>query len=829
MLRKSHLMLTSAVVLTLCGLPCAAFAQSTPAPVPNDQAGGTPPAAPTASDQGVADIVVTANKRSENINNVGLAITAATGEQLKQKNVVSVSDLTKIEPSLQYSQSQSGTPVYTLRGVGYFEQSLSATPTVSIYEDEVPFAFPVLSRGVILDPARVEILKGPQGTLYGQNATGGAINFIAAKPTDKLEAGLDDSIERFGENIANAFVGGPLSSTVSARLSGRLENGGSWQRSVTRPGEKLGSKDTQIVRLITDWKPSSNFKASLNLNGWWDHSDTQAAQLEGFRFQDPQNIATGSASNPAFYLPAAPGSAAYAGYPAPIKSLLQEPIVKGDARAADWVAGTHPKNNEQFYQAALRLDYDISDSIGLTSLTSYVHFKENNLIDPTANGYVANQTDRIVGSVESVFQELRLHGKFGGAGNWLIGANYARDKSSEVDNVTTVGSVSYGPVPLGLPPYFHFGANNNDTATTKSVFANADYQITSTIDVHGGIRYTKSDQSIDGCSTSSDASVNILQTVISGLLASAYGNPGGVGVTGQCVTLGPAPYFLPENVHNDLNQHNIPWRVGVDWKPILHTLVYASVSKGFKAGSSPALGASNYDQLIPVTQESLLSYEVGLKSELFDRKVQINLAAFHYDYTNKQELGRLQDPVYGAVQTLINIPKSKEDGAEASLVVRPTTGLTLSGAVTYLKSKVTSDFFNTGPYPVGTNSIDFKGERFPFTPEWTTQFGARYDFDVSDRLKAFVSADGSYQTFQSAAFGYQQATTTGAPSLVIPAYALFNLTAGIGDRNDKWRVDVFGKNVTNKYYITSINYIADSTTAFTGMPATYGVRLSLRY
>ena len=221
--------------------------------------------------------------------------------------------------------------------------------------------------------------------------------------------------------------------------------------------------------------------------------------------------------------------------------------------------------------------------------------------------------------------------------------------------------MSFSPVPLGLPPYFHFGAINKDVAVTKSVFGNLDYQVTQTINLHGGIRYTQSDQSIDGCSTSSDSSVNILQTAVSQEEAAAAGGVGGVGIPGQCVTLGPAPNFRPGNVHNTLDQNNVPWRVGIDWAAIKNGLLYFSVSKGYKAGTSPALGASNYDQLTPVTQEALLSYEVGLKQSLLDRSLQVNGALFHYDHTDKQELGRLQDPVYGAVQTLL----SRLSGAHA--------------------------------------------------------------------------------------------------------------------------------------------------------------------
>lgn len=587
----------------------------------------TPSLAATASGSGqpdgdtgnkIQEVVVTAQKRTENINKVGLAITAASAVQLQEKGVTSVADLVKIEPSLQFSQAQSGTPVYTLRGVGYFEQSLSASPAVSIYQDEVAFPYPVMSKGVLLDPERVEILKGPQGTLYGQNATGGLINFIAAKPTDTDKVGVDESINNYGDNLVSGFLSGPLTSTVSARLSASFENGGAWQKSVTRD-QSLGDKDTQIGRLILDWRPTSSFKASLNVNGWLDRSDTQAGQLEGYRLQAPQNVGPANISNPAFYHPAPVGSAAFNAYPGPIQAELSEPIAPNNARAADWVAGSHPRNNESFFQTNLRLDYSFNDNLGVTSISNYEAFTESNLVDQ-AGIAAPGEASKIRGNVLTYSQELRLHGTFDSHKiNWLVGANAESDKVDENDDVTLVSTASYAPAALGLPPFLEFGAVGSDKAITTSVFANAEYHVFDTLSIHGGIRYTKSDQTLSGCSYSTFPSVTILQNAVAGELAGLYGGTSVPGVPGHCVTLTPPPNFSPGSISNKLDQSNVPWRVGIDWTPLDHTLLYFTVSKGYKAGSSPALGASQYTQLKPVTQESLLSYEVGAKSELFDR------------------------------------------------------------------------------------------------------------------------------------------------------------------------------------------------------------------
>jgi len=609
------------------------------------------------------------------------------------------------------------------------------------------------------------------------------------------------------------------------------EAGGAWQKSVTRD-DTLGNKDTQVARLIVDWKPIDRFRASLNVNGWVDHSETQAGQLEGFRIQAPQNIAVGSISDPAFYHPAPVGSPAFLAYPTQLQAVYSEPIAPQNAQAADWTAGSDPRNDEGFYQASLRLDYDITGKIGLTSLSNFERFQENNQVDPAGVSAPAQYTN-VRGYVTTYSEELRLHGVFGDAsrGNWLIGANFERDKVKENDFVSSFwSSASFATAALGLPPFLDFGAIDNDLSTTYSVFANGDYHVIPTVDLHAGIRYTQSDQTLAGCSYSYYPSVTIVQNVVGATLAGLYGGTSVPGVPGQCVTLGPPPNFSPGESHHTLDQNNVPWRVGVDWTPIDNTLFYFTVSQGFKAGSAPAVGASRDDQLIPVVQERLLAYEVGAKSELFDRTLQLNASLFYYDYTNKQELGRLLDPIYGALQALFNIPKSREEGAELSAVWKPVRGLTLNGAATYLDSKVTSDFYDTGPYPLGpTDLINFKGESFPFTPKWSVQYGARYDFDVGDNLRAFLSAQASYQSSSTAAFGSGEAAADGAPSLDIKAYGLLDLTAGIGPANGRWRFELWGKNVTNTYYWNSVNYVSDTVVRYTGLPATYGFRISYRY
>ncbi|WP_293900184.1 TonB-dependent receptor plug domain-containing protein, partial [Phenylobacterium sp.] len=237
-------------------------------------------AEPAASASTLQEVIVTAQKREERINDVGMSITAISGDDLAQRGLQDPTLLSKAVPGFEYNTNAFGHPIYTIRGVGFQDSTLAASPTVTVYTDEVPIPFSAETIGVGLDVARLEALKGPQGTLYGENATGGALNFIAARPTDRLAAGADASFGRFATLETSGFVSGPISDTLKARFAARVVEGGNWQKSYTSDAT-LGQKNLLQGRLLLDWTPSQRFRISLNLNAWQDRSDSPAPQLIG--------------------------------------------------------------------------------------------------------------------------------------------------------------------------------------------------------------------------------------------------------------------------------------------------------------------------------------------------------------------------------------------------------------------------------------------------------------------------------------------------------------------------------------------------------------------
>jgi len=309
----------------------------------------------------------------------------------------------------------------------------------------------------------------------------------------------------------------------------------------------------------------------------------------------------------------------------------------------------------------------------------------------------------------------------------------------------------------------------------------------------------------------------------------------------SCASLGAD--LEPTLTVNQLHQHNVSFRVGPNWKISANTLVYANVSRGYKAGTFPTIGAIMASQFAPTTQESVTAYEVGLKTTLA-RRIQISGAGFYYDYKNKQLLGTVLDPLFGPLQKLLNIPKSRLYGFEAQVTAQPFRGLVLTGGGTYVNSKVTSSFTNFNPY--GT-AVNFKGESFPFTPRWQAIADAEYSFALNGRLSAFLGGNVYYQSRSVGAFGSDVPYEPAEPQhtnqfgqnpnlpissggLNIRGYSTLDLRVGVETSDHVLGLTLWGRNVTNKYYWTNATFVpADSTVRYAGLPATYGFTLKYRF
>lgn len=739
-------------------------------------------------------VIVTAQKRSENINDVPMAITAVSGDQLLKQGITSPIDLEKVVPSFTYQQSSYGTPIFTIRGVGFYDTSISGSPTVSVYLDEVPLPYSVMTKGISLDLSRIEALKGPQGTLFGQNSTGGAINYIAAKPTNETQADLIVDYGRF--NLANVegHLSGELAPGLRARLSGRYEYQDAWQDSYAasdvalgkQPGDTLGKRRFATSRLLLDWEASDELSLTLSVNGWTDGSDTQAQRFRQFAGQTARDALNSDVYDAFENVPATP---------------------QDNGRLAGWDAGTDFARDDWFYQTSLRGDLELDGGMKLTSITAYSRYRERSVTDPDGTAWLDLRNVEF-GDLESLYQELRLAGEAGRL-RWLVGGNYARDQSDE-DQINLLGGTNAHAGP------FAFDSNvihNAQDAKTWAGFGSLDFTLTDSVKLGVSARYTNQKRDFTGC----------LGDPGNGQIAAAFGTlfstptqPGG------CITMAsPTDPTLLSTVNKSLDEDNVSWRTAIDWSVTDDALLYASISRGYKAGSFSSVPGVFSFQFDPVTQESLLSYETGFKVTALDRKVQLNGATFYYKYSDKQVLGSAYIAPFGNLPTLVNIPKSRAYGAELELTATLVRGLRTTLGGTYLNSKVQENPVGALTLDMFGNSTSYVGESFTNTPRWQGVADIEYGFEAGS-MKPFAgmtvrARSGSYATFGA------------NPEAYIDAYQVVDLRAGVETADGKWRVLVWGRNVFDKYYVVNVARYLDTVTETAGMPATYGVTAQCKF
>ena len=825
---------------TFYGIGTVALAVGLAATAQAQEATQSPATSASEPAQGEAygDIVVTANKREQNLNDVGMTVTAISGDDLDERRITSVQDIAAAIPGLKFAESGAGTPIYTLRGIGFNEESLGVYPSVSVYTDEVPLPFPVLALRAAFDLERVEALKGPQGTLFGQNATGGAINYIAAKPTDTLEYGADISYGRFNDISGNAFISAPLGAPGAGgvRLAVTAANSDGWQRSLTRPGDRNGAQKYLAGRLTIDVNPTETLRLLATFTAWQDKSEPQAAQLIAVRAQNPGSVQPG---------------------------VRAAPFGTRDPRSADWTTTANysvfrnvaigdftvvprttpdltPRSNRKFIQGALRADLDLGDVATLTSITSYLDFSQHLYSDKDGTAQaVANIGDGLA-DIRSFNQELRIANQGSGPFRWVLGANYEKSRTFEDQALTFANGSSSAPGTLFINTT---GSEVLQNIRNYAGFANAEYDIANTLTLKLGGRYTNSRNRAELCSKGNgDGLVSVLFNIIGGF----SGNPfTPIGVNG-CYVLN-ARGVPGDRILDTLSEDNFSWRAGLDFKPSDDVLFYANVSRGYKAGSFPTLASADFKAYRPVVQESVLSYEAGFKASLADRLIQFNGAAFYYDYTDKQIRGKVVDPIFDVLDTLLNVPKSEVMGAEAELTVRPATGLDFVGSVTYLDSKVKTNggarFVGPTAYgnSCGTTTVpgpcDFTGSELPFTPKWSYSLGAGYRHDLGgSTIILGVDLRGqssSVSTLNGRSIQFRNLTNDRrAPGIalpfVIPSYVVVDARAGYEFGDGNYKVMLWGKNVFNKYYVTNAAHYLDTTVRFTGQPATYGITLSIK-
>jgi iron complex outermembrane receptor protein len=777
------------------------------------------------------ETVVTAQKRAQNINDVGISINAFTGAQLQEFGVTTAEDIAQFTPGLTVNETAAtGVPLYTIRGVGFQDYSTAATSTVGLYFDEVAMPYSVMTRGLIFDQERVEVLKGPQGDLFGANTTAGSINFISNRPTQEFEAGIRATYGNYEAYDIEGFVSGGTD-LVQGRLAVTTEQSDEgWQESTTS-NDKLGEKDASAVRGMVNI--DINDDMSLLLIGHYtkDKSENRANTP-----YDGTIIGLGEFSNP--YQPLNE-------YRLPTGTNFGETppwYSTGDNKKGGWtnsytspITGKtwdiRPKRDNELKGGSARLDWNVS-GMTFTSITGYNDFTREEANDWDGGFY--NDSSNINTTDLWVFsQEFRLAGEVGDV-TWLTGLYYTKDDMKEEyhyfmsDSVFGLGSIPWGVDLFAPTPILELDTNYKQRTESAAIYAHVEWQFTEQWRLTLGGRYTHEERKWQGCTFVAD------DGSLANFLNAQFGATLGAG---DCGTIDDDPNS-PNYIFNLLGTPDVNdafqvykdtidtkrgmGKIGLDYMWTNDIMFYGSISQGFKSGGFNGANSNTTQQLEPYKEEVLTAYEIGSKATLLDGSMQLNTAAFYYDYKDKQEQDTAVTFV-GNISGLTNIPKSEIYGAEVDLQWLPMDGLTLNAVAAYLHTEITKWNAVDTELSVWPDTVyfDASGADLPQAPEWSYMALAKYEWPLGDSLVLDVGGDVVYTDSTTGSIRAEDATDS---------YTLFNARAGIGSADGKWRAYVWGKNVTDEdYYPSAYTGGNGPYIRVQGMPRTYGVTLSYAF
>jgi iron complex outermembrane receptor protein len=642
--------------------------------------------ADTADVPTIGEIVVTAQRREESNLQVGLTLTALSGDTLAQQRVEQVLDLKGRVPNLDIKEQVPGAmPVVTIRGVGLNDFGAANSPSAGVYVDQVYVASIAMMAFDMFDIERIEVLKGPQGTLYGRNSTAGALNIITRKPQQEFDAYTTLGYGNYETLDFEAAVNVPLGDTAALRLSGKtIQQGEGYWESRRLPGATIGERDLGMGRLQLAFAPGESFDMNLKVEG--TRSRSEMGQPEFFGTVDPL---TGGTCAPIL-----------AGHidNTQCTDFLGYTDTDGDPFKGDWAReGVYDIDNTA---VTLTMNAAIG-SATLTSVSGYVDFERSFDIDVDATP--ARELDFVESDgIEQFSQELRLAAG-GEQLDWIVGAFYSKDK---------VGI----SIPGGHEDLFFTRTLVTADQDTKSAagFAHGEWHLADSLDLVTGLRYTWEERQYAGGTTD-------LNPLGFSCLLSPTCTPGFVG---------PAQLTF---VDDTIEDRNWSWRAGLEYQPEQSQLWYATVSRGTKSGGFFSGISTTNLQLAPFEPEELTAYEVGFKRSAGN--AYLNAAVFYYDYSDIQTFIAVDIGPF-IIQKLGNVDEATVYGVDLEATWAPTSHFTLQGSVGWLDTELGAFRTLTGDVP--------KGKKLPNAPDLTLGALARYEADFSSALGGSIQLDGSY-------------------------------------------------------------------------------------
>lgn len=733
--------------------------------------------------QVLEEVVVTAQKRAESLQEVSISVTAFNADDINTLGVNNLEGLAEFVNGAElYDDRGAGQPTWIIRGVGLADFNANNTPTAAIYYDDFYLTSNAQGGIGLFDMAQVEVLKGPQGGLYGRNASGGAVRLMTtrARMDDELNGYVKANYGKWGRYGVEAAVGSSLTETLSFRIAGMTDQDGGWQDTLATQGDDdFGDRDFNAAKLQIAYAPTDQLDFWLKLESGKDKSETTLSYSRALfdpatgdfcasaqaGKNDEQNCVTWSNITNLFALtPGDPGILP-GGQNKDGTTIMGNPINKLDNK---WTGVNFQAN------------WDTEFAL-FTSITGYLDYDMTQVYDFDGSPLKLFEEDST--AEQTVWsQEFRLTSNSDGPLTWLAGAMYGEDEDKE----NRLADLSQNV--LLLPALIE----RTFTQETKSwaLYGQLDYQIDDAWKVHGSLRYTEEDKDLNHYN-SKDLSTGV-------------------------------PGLVDVNESTDLDK---PWsgHIGVDWTPTDEALVYARITRGFKSGGFFGGFALSAEEVEPYKQETVDAYEIGFKTTWVDNTLLLNGAVYYYDYQDVQGYaGRFNEETGTVLTKLANIGDAEHKGAELDFVWLPLEGVTFQGSVAYLNAEIVdSDDIGIAEDLV---PVPIEGLKRIFAPEYSYSFLGKYEWSIGSML---ASVEMNYSWRDDLANQKTELDPVNEAAFGIDGYGLLNGRIALSAEDQSWTIALMGRNLTDEEYWTSstsdnlLSYVS-----LAGRPASWAIEAS---
>lgn len=721
---------------------------------------------------GLDVIIVTARKRAENLQTTPISVTELGEEALKDRSVTLVSEIANYTPGMAISQNQASplSVTFQLRGQSQNDLIVALDPPVGVYSDGVFMnaAIGVLGSSVV-DLDRVEILKGPQGTLYGRNTTGGAVNFYTNLPTDRWEGQITAGAGSYDAYEVSGVLNAPLGENAAIRLVGeRRGDNGYGTNYVT--GERIGDRKSTLLRGTLSLG-SGPFKVILR-------ADYSRARSDGGMGVRPLFLRPGSNAERAIAQQLGVSqTAAYDAY----YDLVEA------GRTNPWREGYNAPHFAKMraFGGSATLEYDLGGAT-VKSITAYRDIRDDKSVDLDGTRFELFTLHRINTRIKQFTQELQLVGDtFGDRLHYALGAFYIHSDGRDDNSSSALVTLSPATNPTNRL--------GRVVVESPAVYGQATFDLTSTLHVTGGLRYTYE---------SRDTTTSNVR-----------------GPTGQtCQEVGVLP-GQPCTGRYPYDNENLSYTAGVDWSVTPDVMLYAKTSRGFKSGGVNTRHTENPASAAPFRPEVVTDYEAGLKSQFFDRRVRFNLSYFHSRYSDVQRtVARASAPPFlGQVTNIENAAKATIDGVELEIAARPTPRLTLQGGLGYTKPQYISY--------IAPDGTDQSNQDFLQVSKWAYFLSANYNVPTSfGEIGAQI--DWSWRSKRNLSPAGLEA------AVVRPGYGLLNGQIRLQFESIDLDARLFMKNILDKTYDVSVFDTSTSLGVVDGVlgaPRTWGISVTKNF